>query len=87
MFVAGAAVEHVAAVAAVERVVAAQALEQIVAGEAGEVVGGGGAGDHVVVDGGAGRERLVDLGRADVGQAAGGQRARRAAELARERWR
>ena len=31
---------------------------------------------------GAGRERLVDLDRADVGQAAGGERARAGAELA-----
>ena len=82
LVVAGAAVEHVAAVVAVQRVVAAQALEVVVAGEAGEVVGGVAAGDDVVVGGGAGRERLVDLDRADVGQAAGGQRALGGAELA-----
>ena len=82
LVVAGAAVEQVAAVAAVERVVAAQALEVVVAGQAGEGVGGGGAGEHVVVGRGRGRERLVDLDRADVGQAAGGQRAGRVAELA-----
>ena len=76
LVVAGPAVEHVAAVAAVQRVVAAQALEVVVAGQAGEVVGGAAAGEHVVVGGGAGRERLVDLDRADVGQAAGRQRAR-----------
>ena len=68
--VAGAAVEQVGAVAAVQRVVAAQALEVVVAGEAGQVVRGVRATPHVVVGGGAGRERLVQLDGAKVGQAA-----------------
>ena len=49
--VAGAAVEHVAAVTTVQCVGAAQAQEQIVAGEASEVVGGVAAGDDVIADG------------------------------------
>ena len=82
LVVAGAAVEQVGAVAAVERVVAAQALEIVVAQVSVEGVGGTVARDHVVPGRGGGRERLVDLDRADVGQAAGGRGPRSRAELA-----
>ena len=82
LVVGGAAVEQVGAVAPVERVLAAQALEEVVAQIAVERVGGGGAGEHVVAGRGRGRERVRDLDRADVGQAAGGLRAGAGAVLA-----
>jgi len=79
LVVARPAVEQIAAVA--QRVLAAGALD-VRTGEAGDGVGGSGAGEHVVVGRGRGRQRLVDLDRAEVGQAAGRQGAPGGAELA-----
>ena len=73
--VAGPAVEHVAAVLAVQRVVAAQAWIRSLPPRPERLLAASVPVSTSLLGGGVGGERLVALGRADVGQAAGRQRA------------